>query len=89
MNGNGHDERLQDYLDGRMTDDERRAFEDRLARDPDLAAHVEVQCKSDVGLVGRALEGRASGCRGHRSTSMISPGDPRTRAAPAAASARQ
>jgi hypothetical protein len=35
-------ERLtQDYLDGRLSDEERRRFEARLERDPELAAEVE------------------------------------------------
>ena len=44
------EQRLQDYLDGRLTDEEREAFEGRIAGDPELARRVE-----DYRRLGRAL----------------------------------
>jgi hypothetical protein len=44
------DERLQDYLDDRLSGPERAAFEKRLENDPDLASRLEA-CRS----IGRAL----------------------------------
>jgi len=41
---------LQDYLDGRMSDDERSAFETRLARDRDLAERVAFSREVGDGL---------------------------------------
>jgi hypothetical protein len=47
------DERkLQDFLDGRMTDGERAAFQERLERDPELAHRVEAYRE-----IGGALRG--------------------------------
>jgi hypothetical protein len=34
-------ERMRDYVGGRLADDERRTFEDRLARDPELVREFE------------------------------------------------
>ena len=47
---NEREHHVQDYLDDRMTPDERRAFEDLLARDPDLDAEVD-----DVRALGDTL----------------------------------
>src|SRR5260370_32059270 len=34
-------EQMQDYVVGRLSDEERRTFEDRLVRDPDLVREFE------------------------------------------------
>jgi hypothetical protein len=44
------EERLQDYLDGRMPADERARFEDQLERDPDLAALVRADTEAGTAL---------------------------------------
>jgi hypothetical protein len=52
-----HDfERLRDYIVGRLSDDERRAFEDRLVRDPALAGELEASLRIREGL--RQLHGQ-------------------------------
>jgi len=43
-------ERMQDYVVGRLSDDERRAFEDRLARDPALVQELEQSLRLREGL---------------------------------------
>lgn len=50
MSGRDEMERLADWLDGRMSEAERRAFERRLAGDPELARRAEV-----FRAAGRAL----------------------------------
>lgn len=42
--------RMQDYIVGRLSDDERRAFEDRLVRDPDLVRELEQSLRMREGL---------------------------------------
>jgi hypothetical protein len=46
------DRAVHDYLDGRLSEEERRAFEARLERDPELARTVE-----DYRAAGRSLRG--------------------------------
>ena len=47
----GHDfERMRDYVVGRMSDDERCAFEDRLVRDPGLVRELERSLQLRDGL---------------------------------------
>ncbi len=41
---------MQDFIVGRVSDDERRAFEDRLARDPELARELEQSLRLRDGL---------------------------------------
>lgn len=43
-------ERMRDYVGGRLADDERRTFEDRLARDPDLVREFEQTLRLREGL---------------------------------------
>lgn len=43
-------ERMRDYAVGRMSDDERSAFEDRLARDPELVRELEQSLQLREGL---------------------------------------
>jgi len=43
-------ERMRDYMVGRLSDDERRAFEDRLARDPGLVHEFEQSLRLREGL---------------------------------------
>jgi len=46
-----HDfERMRDYVRGRLSDDERRAFEDRLVRDPELVREFELSLRLREGL---------------------------------------
>lgn len=42
--------KLQDFIVGRMSDDERRAFEDRLVRDPNLVHELEQSLRMREGL---------------------------------------
>jgi hypothetical protein len=42
--------RMQDYIVGRLSDDERRAFEDRLLRDPQLVRELEQSLRMREGL---------------------------------------
>jgi hypothetical protein len=43
-------ERMRDYVVGRLSDDERRAFEDRLLRDPGLVDEFEQSLRLSEGL---------------------------------------
>jgi hypothetical protein len=43
-------ERMQDYVSGRLPDDEHRAFEERLMRDPDLVREFEQSLRLREGL---------------------------------------
>jgi anti-sigma factor RsiW len=43
-------ERIRDYVAGRLSDDEHRAFEDRLARDPRLVRELELSQRLREGL---------------------------------------
>ncbi|HLY51372.1 MAG TPA: hypothetical protein VKQ31_00040 [Steroidobacteraceae bacterium] len=43
-------ERMRDYVVGRMSDDERRTFEQRLARDPELVRELEQSLRLREGL---------------------------------------
>lgn len=43
-------ERIRDYVGGRLADDEGRAFEDRLARDPELVREIERTLRLREGL---------------------------------------
>jgi hypothetical protein len=43
-------ERMQDYMVGRLSDDEHRAFEDRLMRDPGLVREFEQSLRLTEGL---------------------------------------
>ena len=47
----GDVERIRDYLVGRLSDDERSAFEDRLARDPSLMRELEQTLQLREGLM--------------------------------------
>jgi hypothetical protein len=59
---------MQDFIVGRLPDDERRAFEDRLARDPALARELEQSLRMREGLqqlrtqgyLGKAASGGGS-----------------------------
>jgi hypothetical protein len=48
--GGGDSVRMQDYIVGRMSDDDRRAFEDRLSRDPQLVRELEQSLALREGL---------------------------------------
>jgi hypothetical protein len=43
-------ERMRDYAVGRLSDDERRTFEERLVRDPDLVRELEQSLRMREGL---------------------------------------
>lgn len=43
-------ERMRDYVGGRLADDERRTFEDRLGRDPELVREFEQTLRLRAGL---------------------------------------
>lgn len=43
-------ERMRDYVGGRLADDERRTFEDRLGRDPELVREFERTLRLRAGL---------------------------------------
>lgn len=43
-------ERMRDYVGGRLADDERRIFEDRLARDPELVREFDQSLRLGEGL---------------------------------------
>src|SRR6267378_7672336 len=43
-------ERMRDYVVGRLADDERRTFEDRLVRDPELVREFERSLRLREGL---------------------------------------
>jgi hypothetical protein len=63
-------ERMQDYIVGRLSDDEHRAFEDRLVRDPGLVREFEQSLRLSEGLHQLRAQGHfdkaASRARGSR-----------------------
>jgi len=63
-------ERMQDYVVGRLSDDEHRAFEDRLVRDPGLVREFEQSLRLAEGLQQLRAQGyfetAASRARGFR-----------------------
>ena len=63
-------ERMQDFIVGRLSDDEHRAFEDRLARDPGLVHELEQSLRLSEGLHQLRAQGHfdkaASRARGSR-----------------------
>jgi hypothetical protein len=63
-------ERMQDFIVGRLSDDEHRAFEDRLARDPRLVHELEQSLRLSEGLHQLRAQGyfdkAASRARGSR-----------------------
>jgi hypothetical protein len=63
-------ERMQDYVVGRLSDDEHRAFEDRLVRDPGLVREFEQSLRLGEGLHQLRAQGyfdqAASRARGSR-----------------------
>src|SRR5258708_1966706 len=63
-------ERMQDFIVGRLSDDEHRAFEDRLARDPALVHELEQSLRLSEGLHQLRVQGyfdkAASRARGSR-----------------------
>ena len=63
-------ERMQDYIVGRLSDDEHRAFEDRLVRDPGLVREFEQSLRLSEGLHQLRVQGHfdkaASRARGSR-----------------------
>ena len=63
-------ERMQDYVVGRLSDDEHRAFEDRLVRDPALVHEFEQSLRLGEGLHQLRAQGyfdtAASRARGSR-----------------------
>jgi hypothetical protein len=50
-------ERMRDYVGGRLADDERRTFEDRLVRDPELVREFEQTLRLRAGLEQLKAEG--------------------------------
>ena len=50
-------ERMRDYLGGRLSDDEHRAFEERLVRDPELTRELERTLRLREGLEQVRAEG--------------------------------
>ena len=63
-------ERMRDYMVGRLSDDEHRAFEDRLVRDPGLVREFEQSLRLSEGLQQLRAQGyfdkAASRARGSR-----------------------
>ena len=63
-------ERMRDYMVGRLSDDEHRAFEDRLVRDPGLVREFEQSLRLSEGLHQLRAQGHfdkaASRARGSR-----------------------
>jgi hypothetical protein len=59
---------MQDFIVGRMSDDERRAFEDRLVRDPELVRELEQSLRMCAGLQQLRRQGylRKTASRGGR-----------------------
>jgi hypothetical protein len=51
-------ERMRDYVAGRLSDDEQRAFEDRLVRDPSLVRELELSQRLRAGLERLRAQGR-------------------------------
>jgi hypothetical protein len=66
----GDFERMQDFIVGRLSNDEHRAFEDRLARDPGLVHELEQSLRLSEGLHQLRAQGyfdkAASRARGSR-----------------------
>lgn len=50
-------ERMRDYVVGRMSDDERRSFEERLVRDPDLVHELELSLRMREGFAQLTAHG--------------------------------
>lgn len=50
-------ERMREYLVGRMSDEERRTFEDRLVRDPELVRELEQSLQLREGLLQLRTQG--------------------------------
>lgn len=50
-------ERMHDYVVGRLSDDERRVFEDRLMRDPELVRDLEHSLRLQDGLLQLEAQG--------------------------------
>ena len=44
-------ERMRDYIEGRLSEEEHRAFEERLARDPELVRELERSLQMQEGLL--------------------------------------
>ena len=63
-------QRMQDFIAGRLSDDEHRAFDDRLARDPGLVHELEQSLRLSEGLHQLRAQGyfetAASRARGSR-----------------------
>lgn len=58
----GHDfARMQDYIVGRLSDEERRAFEDRLVSDPELVRELEHSLRMREGLQQLRAQGYFAG----------------------------
>ena len=57
---------MQDYLVGRLSDDECRAFEDRLLRDPQLVAELEQSLRMREGLQQLRTQGNLGKRRSRR-----------------------
>jgi hypothetical protein len=49
--------RMRDYIGGRLSDDERQAFEDRLVRDPELVRELEESLRLRDGLQQLSMQG--------------------------------
>lgn len=50
-------ERMRDYVSGRLSDQERRTFEDRLGRDPELVRELEQTLRLQDGLAQLEAQG--------------------------------
>jgi hypothetical protein len=76
-------ERMQDYIVGRLSDDERRAFEDRLVREPALVRELEESLRIREGL--RQLRARGYFTRAASRSLRVLPWVPALAAAAVAA----